>query len=169
MKKILIICSLLGIVVIAIASVYLLKRTSAGITSNKSVAEISNSKDEITKKTSSVKAVSANAVPLPPTAGDQDKVIQDIRRQLQDVMDLNAKINSVQQSKSTQLLRIQDQASIHQKILADIQKTASVKVPVLPSREALLAQEKLRIIREETLRNKKILEDRTSSKTILKS
>ena len=53
---------------------------------------------------------------------------------------------------------------IHQRILNDIQKAALAQKTTQPTREALLAQEKLRIIREETLRNKKILEQKHTEK-----
>ncbi len=109
------------------------------------------------KPSSTVKAVSR--LPVAPQSADQDKVIKEIREELQTVMVLNKKINSVQQSKSAQMLRIQEQAQIHQKILSEIQLISGGQRPKLPSRETLLAQEKLRIIREETLRNKKLLQD----------
>ena len=97
--------------------------------------------------------------PAPPKSEDQDQVVRQIRSELQAVMDLNQKINSAQQSQSAQLLRIQEQAQIHQRILGEIQKTTVDKKIQTPSHEALLAQEKLRVIREETLRNKKTLDD----------
>ncbi len=108
----------------------------------------------------------ASQIPAPPPqSANQEKAILEIRNELQAVMDLNKKINSVQQSRSAQMLRIQEQAQIQQKILNDIQKNSTSVKPVIPSREALLAQEKLRIIREEAVRNKKILED-TARKTV---
>lgn len=104
-------------------------------------------------------------IPAAPKTADQEKIIQNIRQELKAVMDLNQKINAVQTSKSAQLLRIEEQAAIHQKILADIQKsTSNSAATAVPTREALLAQEKLRIIREETLRNRKILEERSAPK-----
>lgn len=97
-------------------------------------------------------------IPPPPDNASSKQAIDEIRRELQNVMALNEKINKVQSSKATQLLKIQEQAVIHQKILANIEQMSAVQTQLMPSREALLAQEKLRIIREETLRNKKTLE-----------
>jgi hypothetical protein len=73
-------------------------------------------------------------------------------------MQLNEKINQTHASRSAQLLTIQEQAVIHQRILSNIEQLSDTQSKAMPSREALLAQEKLRVIREETLRNKKALE-----------
>lgn len=162
MKKI-IILTLIGIVLAVGLSFFLMNRSSKLKGQPAKTAMVTARAESGFKKEDLESSRVNSLIPLPPKSADQEKVIQDIRSELQTVMDLNQKINSVQQSKSAQLLRIQEQASIHQKILTDIQKASDVKKPAMPSREALLAQEKLRIIREETLRNKKILEDRTST------
>jgi len=110
-------------------------------------------------ESASLPSASKNIViPQPPNEAASKQVIDEIRRELQSVMALNEKINQVQSSKAAQLLKIQEQAVIHQRILATIEQMSSVQSKSMPSREALLAQEKLRIIREETLRNKKTLE-----------
>jgi|GEM_PF-5522733 len=98
--------------------------------------------------------------PAPPSQSvDQEKAIRDIRRELQSVMDLNSQINAVKQTGSSQMLRIQEQVQIQQKMLVDIQRISTSANAKIPSREALLAQEKLRMIHEQTLRNTKILEE----------
>lgn len=104
-------------------------------------------------------------IPKPPGNNQAtQQVIDEIRKELQNVMVLNEKINQTQSSKAAQLLRIQEQAATHQRILANIEQISDLESPAVPTRDALLAQEKLRIIREETLRNKKILE-KASPKT----
>ncbi|HCM43042.1 MAG TPA: hypothetical protein DIS66_07015 [Candidatus Omnitrophica bacterium] len=116
----------------------------------------------------SAPAVSKNiAIPQPPNDASSKQAIDEIRRELQSVMALNEKINQTHSSKAAQLLKIQEQAVIHQRILANIEQMSSMPTKSMPSREALLAQEKLRIIREETLRNKKTLEKiQPASKTV---
>lgn len=98
------------------------------------------------------------SVPTPPDEGAAKQSIGEIRRELQAIMQLNERINQVQTTKSEQLLKIQEQAVIHQKILATIEQLSETQAKAIPSREALLTQEKLRVIREEALRNKKDLE-----------
>lgn len=98
------------------------------------------------------------SIPKPPDDRAAKQTIDEIRRELQAVMQLNEKISQVQTSKSSQLLKIQEQAVIHQRILSNIEQLSDTQSKAMPSREALLAQEKLRVIREETLRNKKALE-----------
>lgn len=123
------------------------------------------SKSKQTPKLISTKALKVINIPLPPKIVATDHSIQNIQRELQSVIELNKKINSVQTKKTTQLLRIQEQVLIQQKILDDIQSSAEqTSEKSSPSREALLAQEKLKIIHEETLKSKKILDEEARSK-----
>ena len=103
-------------------------------------------------------------IPAPPKIIANNTSIQTVQRELQSVIDLNQKINMVQTKKSAQLLRIQDQIMIQQRILNDIQRSVRTPKTGQPSRDALLAQEKLRIIHEESLQNKKTLEDQSQPK-----
>lgn len=158
MKKIIFISSILISIAILIAMYLAVKKRPDKVTTSTAVVATSNIAVAKPKSSSSASQV-PKSIPAAPRSGDQDKVIQEIRSELQSVMDLNEKISGVQQSKSAQILRIQEQAEIHQKILSEIQKVSPQSSSQMPSRETLLAQEKLRIIREETLRNKKLLED----------
>ncbi len=95
-------------------------------------------------------------VPPPPTPRAS---VSQIRQEIQKIFDLNKKIKSVQSGRSAQLQRVQEQARIHQKILNDLD--ASQKQPdgqKTSEKNALLAQEKLRIIHEETQRNTQEME-----------
>ncbi len=104
-------------------------------------------------------------IPLPPKIVAVDNSIQNIQRELQSVIELNEKINIVQIKKTTQLLRTHEQVLIQQKILKDIQRSIEENSDKsTPSREALVAQEKLKIIHEESLKNKKLLEEQDRSK-----
>ena len=157
MKKLVITASVLASVAILIAIGLVVKpragRLASPITASSSMP--------IAKAISNPVNHPPKSIPAAPRSVEQDKAIQEIRSELQVVMDLNKKINATQQTKSAQILRIQEQAEIHQKILAEIQKISPQTPAKMPSRETLLAQEKLRIIREETMRNKKLLEDTT--------
>ncbi|MBU9888516.1 MAG: hypothetical protein KTQ49_01435 [Candidatus Omnitrophica bacterium] len=91
----------------------------------------------------------------PPKAGDPQ-----IRQEIQKILDLDKKIKSLQGNKSVQLQRIQEQARIHQRILGELEssrKNGAAGKPV--DKDALLAQEKLRIIREQTQRNAQTVDE----------
>lgn len=103
---------------------------------------------------SSAKGGKAGSIP-PPKAGEPQ-----IRQEIQKILDLDKRIKSLQMNKSAQLQRIQEQARIHQKILGELEaskKNGSGRKPL--DKDALLAQEKLRIIREETQRNVKMVDE----------
>lgn len=94
-------------------------------------------------------------VPPPPKSGEPQ-----IRQEIQRILDLDKKIKSLQLNRSAQLQRIQEQARIHQKILNELETSKKTNVAAKPlGHEALLAQEKLRIIREETQRNTKTVDE----------
>lgn len=106
----------------------------------------------------------AEAVPVkpgyvPPPPAPRASVSQ-VRQEIQRIFDLNKMIQSVQSGRSLQLQRVQEQARIHQKILNELEvsqkQTESQKIS---SKNALLAQEKLRIIHEETRRNVQVMDD----------
>ena len=107
-------------------------------------------------------------VPAPP-AGRVS--VPQIRQEIQKILDLNKKIKNIQGGSPAQFQRVQEQARIHQKILNELeasQKNASAQQ--VPSRNVLLAQEKLRIIHEETQRNAAMLagQKETPVKTVPK-
>ena len=101
------------------------------------------------------KGVKPGYVPPPPKAGEPQ-----IRQEIQKILDLDKKIKSLQTNRSAQLQRIQEQARIHQKILGELEaskKKTAVQKPL--DKDVLLAQEKIRIIHEETQRNTKMVDD----------
>ena len=111
----------------------------------------------------SVKSVSASPsavrpgyVPPPPIARTS---VPQIRQEIQKILDLNKKIKNLQGGSTAQFQRVQEQARIHQKILNELEASQKqVSAQKVPTKNALLAQEKLRIIHEETQRNAKVLE-----------
>jgi hypothetical protein len=103
-----------------------------------------------------VPAVKPGYVPLPPTPRAS---VPQIRQEIQRILELNKKIKSVQSGSAVQLQRVQEQARIHEKILVDLENAqAQTSVQKVPLKTALLAQEKIRIIHEETQRNAKMIE-----------
>ncbi len=99
------------------------------------------------------------AVPPPPVP---QVAIPQIRQEIQKILELNNQIKAVQGGRAVQFQRVQEQARIHQQILNQIEaspeNTKSSGKSKTPSKAALLAQEKLRIIHEETQRNTALLE-----------
>ena len=81
-----------------------------------------------------------------------------IRQEIQRILVLNQRIKSIQGGSATQFRQIQEQALIHQKILNEIEGTQKQESETkTPDKETLLAQEKLRIIHEESKRDAKIM------------
>jgi hypothetical protein len=90
---------------------------------------------------------------VPPAPTPRVSVPQ-IRREIQKILDLNKTVKSVQSGSSAQLQRVQEQARIHQKILVGLESSQNqVGGQEASAKNAFLAQEKLRIIHEETQRN----------------
>ncbi|MFA7255917.1 MAG: hypothetical protein WC133_07505, partial [Candidatus Omnitrophota bacterium] len=83
-----------------------------------------------------------------------------IRQEIQKILELNKKIKNVQSGRSVQLQRVQEQARIHQKILDELEASQKqTNGQKASSKNALLSQEKLRIIHEETQRNTQMMND----------
>ncbi len=94
-------------------------------------------------------------VPPPPTPRAS---VPQIRQEIQKIFELNKKIKNVQSGRSVQLQRVQEQARIHQKILNELEASQKqTKGQKASAKNALLAQEKLRIIHEETQRNAQMI------------
>jgi hypothetical protein len=108
-------------------------------------------------RTAKAGSVKPGYVPPPPTPRAS---VPQIRQEIQKIFELNKKIKNVQSGRSVQLQRVQEQARIHQKILNELevsQKQANGQKA--SAKDALLAQEKLRIIHEETQRNAQMMDD----------
>lgn len=105
-----------------------------------------------------------NTVPLkpgyvPPPPVPRASVTQ-VRQEIQKILDLNKKIKNLQNGRTMQLQRVQEQARIHQKILNELEASQKQSNGQKASaKTALLAQEKLRIIHEETQRNAQAIDD----------
>lgn len=114
-----------------------------------------------------IASVKPGYVPPPPTPRAS---VPQIRQEIQKIFDLNKKIKSVQGGRSAQLQRVQEQARIHQKILNELEASQKQTSGQKASPSALLAQEKLRIIHEETQRNTQVVNDlkAVSSKPVAK-
>ncbi|OGX10750.1 MAG: hypothetical protein A2351_08025 [Omnitrophica bacterium RIFOXYB12_FULL_50_7] len=96
---------------------------------------------------------------VPPSPTPRASVSQ-IRQEIQKIFELNKKIKNVQSGRSVQLQRVQEQARIHQKILENLEASQKQEDGQKASaKNVLLAQEKLRIIHEETQRNTQAIDD----------
>lgn len=96
-------------------------------------------------------------VPPPPTPRAS---VSQVRQEIQKILDLNKKIKNLQSGRAMQLQRVQEQARIHQKILNELEVSQKQTAgPKASAKNALLAQEKLRIIHEETQRNAQAMDD----------
>lgn len=134
--------------------------TGAGVDATKAFAEKSS------VKTATVTPVRPDYVPPPPTPRAS---VPQIRQEIQKILELNKKIKNVQSGRSVQLQRVQEQARIHQKILDELEASQKqTNGQKASSKKALLAQEKLRIIHEETQRNTQMMDDlkETSAGTV---
>ncbi len=108
-------------------------------------------------RTANIVPVKPGYVPPPPTPRAS---VPQVRQEIQKILDLNKKIKNLQSGRAIQLQRVQEQARIHQKILNELeasQKQADGQKA--SAKNALLAQEKLRIIHEETQRNAQAIDD----------
>lgn len=95
---------------------------------------------------------------VPPPPSPPSPEVNQIRQEVQKILDLNKTIKNIQGDRVLQLQRIQEQARIHQKILDQLEAGNNSKnAPKLSDKETLLAQEKLRIIHEETRRNQAVV------------
>ena len=96
------------------------------------------------------------AVPPPPVSR---LAVPQIRQEIQRILELNKQIKNVQNGRTGQFQRVQEQARLHEKILNDLESSKQeAKGRKVPQKEDLLAQEKLRIIHEETQQGKELLE-----------
>jgi hypothetical protein len=119
----------------------------------KSVGSSVPSKSSMGAETKKIKQMVVPPPPVPRMALPQ------IRQEIQKILALNKQIKSVQSGRAGQFQQIQEQARMHQKILNDLELAKQgERDRKVPTRADLLAQEKLRIIHEETQRNADLLE-----------
>ncbi len=133
-------------------------------------AQSSKTSKTAAKPTAKANAAVSKAVPVTPSASGSRRsgyvppppktAEPQIRQEIQRILDLDKKIKSLQLNRSAQLQRIQEQARIHQKILGELEASKKANTVSKPlEKDALLAQEKIRIIREETQRNSKMVDE----------
>lgn len=127
------------------------KASKSKLSSSKNIPAV---KPVSSKGTASLKPGSVPPPPIPRTSVPQ------IRQEIQKILELNQKIKSVQGGRSSQLQRVQEQARIHQKILNELEASQKPDADQQnPAKSAILAQEKLRIIHEETQRNAQMVSE----------
>ncbi len=88
-----------------------------------------------------------------------DISILNLQKQISDIIKLNESIKASQRGQVTEIQKIIDQARIHQRILTEL-KEGEEKGEVKPAdAEALLRQEKVRLIQEQTEQNKEFIDE----------
>ena len=106
----------------------------------------------------SVPAAKTPLAQAPLNDPNQEVAPEDVQKQIQEIIRLNEKMQTQHREQAAELQRIQEQASIHKKILADLEKARSVRaIAVPPDQTELLRQEKLRLIRQQTQENYRFL------------
>ncbi len=85
--------------------------------------------------------------------------VSDVQRELTELIQLNETIRQTQQGQVKSAQQIIEQARIHQRILDDLNAADPAVRNVQPTdAQEILRQEKLRLIREQTERNRRIIE-----------
>lgn len=91
-----------------------------------------------------------------PSAGLDPDILR-IQKQIQEIMKINESLKTNFSGQAAEIQKISDQAKIHGEILKDLD--SSRKVAEEASSEKYLNKEKLRLIREETEKNQKFLQE----------
>ncbi len=85
--------------------------------------------------------------------------VQRVNQQITDIIKLNNDLRMTQAQQAEQIRQAGEQARIHQQILRDIENARNSQNIIRASQiEEVLRQEKIRLIREQTERNRQILE-----------
>lgn len=127
------------------------------IVSKPTVSSFKNTPKPVASPVKSLSKVArTNYVPRSPTPR---VALPQIRQEIQRILNINKQIKNVQAGRTAQLQRIQEQGRIHQKILTEIESSQEKTQgnQTISTKNALLAQEKLRIIHEETKRNSEMV------------
>jgi hypothetical protein len=105
-----------------------------------------------------VTRVQKSPVPSLPS-GAVDTSVVNIQNQIKEIIRINESLKANEQRHLAEIQRIMDQARVHQRILEELRAAKGTKGKAKPSEaEELLRQEKLRLIQEETEKNKKFIE-----------
>jgi len=100
--------------------------------------------------TSGGRSGALNYVPAPPAVPPS---VPKLRQEIQRILDLNKRIQSLQGTRIKQIQQVRDQAKAHQKILTDLERFQKPGGQKVPSKSAILGQEKLRAGHEKNKRS----------------
>ena len=106
-----------------------------------------------------VQEIKKVTTPVPPD-------IKEIQKQIADIIRLNETLKLKNQSQIKEIQRVMEQARIHQKILSELKSLPNLANPrelTSADSEAILEQEKLRVISQDTEKSKKLMVDLSSS------
>ncbi len=97
---------------------------------------------------------------IPPPVPAAAPSIDRIRQQISDIIRINEELKMRNQGQIAEIQRISDQARVHQQILASLEATPSGEKKELKSSdaEAILKQEKIRLIGDETEKNHQLMD-----------
>jgi len=88
-----------------------------------------------------------------------DISILNLQKQISDIIKLNESIKASQQAQVGEVQRIIEQARIHQRILTELKEGEGKEEVKSSDAEVLLKQEKVRLIQNETEKNKEFIEE----------
>lgn len=132
--------------------------TSEDKTNNYNLPQIPDTKSIIQQAKPPV-PLATPVIPKPLSIPRMDPQVVKIQKEIQGILKLNEELKDRYRSQVKEIQRINEQAKIHQKILDDISKIPRKPVVLKPQdTEELLKQEKLRMIEQETVANRKFIE-----------
>ncbi len=110
----------------------------------------------------------ANSVPVVPSVDVsplKDLEVVKIQKQINEIIDANEKFKSLQQSQTDQIRQITEQAQMHRRMLQELEeKNRSSRELKTSDVDEILRQEKMRIIENETEKNKNLLDQISAGK-----
>ncbi len=95
----------------------------------------------------------------------KDLEVVKIQKQINEIIDANEKFKTLQQSQTDQIRQITEQAQMHRKMLQELEdKNKSSRELKTSDVDEILRQEKMRIIENETEKNKNLLDQISAGK-----
>ena len=96
-----------------------------------------------------------------PRRVEENKIpIEEIKKQIHEIIQIDATLKQGRQQQASEIQRIRDQARIHQQILKDLEASSQKRNSVNASDiDEILKQEKIRLIQQQTRQNREMIEN----------